>query len=165
MKILVFLQNMWVKNPDRVKKILDKNPELWNSLCKDFLFMGCITGKRIQNAFGELIEFMIFDETTKEIADSPKTIYKPDYMHIMNSVKLNKPNIILTFGNIAFDAVKTSYKMSPGNFATETIIKCIHPAARQPQTIYELNYIADSIRDLIKSDSKIVLNKIASINK
>jgi len=96
MKILVFLQNMWVKNPLKVKKILAKNPEKWNEICKDLLFMGCITGKRIKAAFGDLTDNMIFDETTKEIADNPKVVLKADLSHISDTIKRIKPDIILT---------------------------------------------------------------------
>ena len=81
--IVAFMQNMWVKDPVKVQAMIDRHPDKWNWYVKAFLFSGCITGRRIKQAFGEeLANSIIYEECTKEIADNPKTICKPDLKHI-----------------------------------------------------------------------------------
>jgi len=140
---------MWVKNPLKVKKILAKNPEKWNEICKDLLFMGCITGKRIKAAFGDLTDNMIFDETTKEIADNPKVVLKADLSHISDTIKRINPDIIITFGKHAENALMSMYKSGVIYYHSTPVPKHIfnapHPAARQPETIVKLKVIAKMV--------------------
>lgn len=56
-KTLAFLQNMWVKNPDRVKAMVQREGEEFRRRFMEYaLFRGCLTGRRIKAAFGELCD-------------------------------------------------------------------------------------------------------------
>lgn len=152
MKILVFMQNMWVKEPEKVKQAIErsKDPEAWNNWVKTLLFAGCITGKRIKQVFGDLVEDMIFDESTKEILNNPRDVPKADLEHMRNTILRIHPDTIITFGNHASKALEKIIT-SPYPFYHIRIPKHIfnapHPAARQPETMARLKRIAISIRN------------------
>lgn len=152
MRVVAYLQNMWVKEPDKVQALLDRhkdNPMYWNKMCKLLLFAGCITGRRIKDAFGDLVNDMIFDETTKEIAGDSKKIFKPDYFHIESSLNRLKPDVVICFGAIAAKAV-TNVIDNGGCEFVPAIITAPHPAARQPDTVPKLKAAAKQLRELLK---------------
>lgn len=152
MRVVVYLQNMWVKEPAKIQASLDRhkdNPMFWNKMCKLLLFAGCITGRRIKNAFGDLVNDMIFDETTKEIAGDSKKIFKPDYFHIESSLNRLKPDVVICFGAIATKAV-TNVIENGGCEFVPAIISAPHPAARQPDTMDKLKTAAKQLRELLK---------------
>lgn len=151
MKILVFMQNMWVKEPAKVQVVLDRHkdkPDFWNRMVKSLLFSGCITGKRIKQAFGDLTTDMIFDESTKEILNNPRDVPKADLVHMRNTILRIRPDAILTFGNHAakgLDKIITSPYVFYHIRIPKHIFNAPHPAARQPETITRLKNIAQSI--------------------
>lgn len=154
MKVLAFLQNMWVKDPAKVQVSLDRwkdTPEFWNRMVASLLFSGCITGRRIKTAFGDDLAFsIIYDECTKEIADNPKVILKPDFEHIANTIKRIKPDVIITFGNHAYKAVTSMYESGAIFYHTVPTCKIIvspHPAARQPDTLDKLKAVAEKLNN------------------
>ncbi len=58
MKVLGLLQNMWFKDPERAKKTLafyyeKKGDGGRERFISDMLFFGCLTGRRLRQAFGE----------------------------------------------------------------------------------------------------------------
>lgn len=110
MTILCFLQNMWVREPEKVRLWLEKNPHLWERAVAGFLFAGCLTGRRIKTCFGEdLIRQMTFEECTKEIAGDSRTICPPDPGHIKACLDQYRPNIVVTFGKVAEEAVRPAW--------------------------------------------------------
>lgn len=139
--IMGFLQNMWVKDPAKVQAALNRSddPNVWEFWVKALLFSGCLTGKRIKSAFGSLADNIIYDECSKEIADNPKTICKPNPDHIKRSLIKHEPNIVIAFGNHAYKA------LLPFSMYYDMIIKSPHPAARQPDTIQKLRAIPELI--------------------
>lgn len=148
MIILVFLQNMYVNEPDRVQEILKQYPDRWNDLCERFLFESR-TGKVIKTIFGDLAERFIYDETTKQIAGDSKTIFKADQEHIYTTLKRISPDIVISFGKIASQAVgieivKLDYE--------PIFIQAPHPAAsfRNPTYLKELQAINLTLRKHIK---------------
>lgn len=142
MIILAFLQNLWVKEPDRVKKLLELYPDKRNIILKKLLFKGGKSGRVIRCAFGpDLIDKIIFDECTKEIAGDSKTICPPDNGHISYTINMIDPDVIVTFGNIAYKAVSSITKRK--------IIKCMHPAARHKHTFLQIKTGAAELRELI----------------
>lgn len=144
--ILAFLQNLWVKNPVKVQDMFDRNPERRNDLLRFLLFHGGLTGKRIKQAFGEDLAYeIIYEECTKEIANNPKTICKPDLKHIEESLLRIDPDLVITFGDIAYKSIlkNTVYGL--------TIIKAPHPAARQSDTVHKLKLVAKRINQFIKN--------------
>ena len=138
MKIVAFLQNMWVRDPERLKLAIERDgEELRIRMIEYALFAGCITGRRLKSAFGELCEEIVWEETTREIAGNPKTIFPAQPEHIKAVLEKYKPDVVLTFGKIAANSVRPLWGGQ---------ILCIpHPAARQPETIQRL---ADAAREL-----------------
>jgi len=136
MNILAFMQNMWVRNPERVKRAIERTPvedrERFRSLLIErFLFAGCLTGRRLKATFGEeLCDRIIWDEASPEIAGDPKTVCPPCEKHILAVIARHKPDVIITFGKVAGTAVYSVWK--------GRIVCAPHPAARQPDIIQKL---------------------------
>ncbi len=151
MTILCFLQNMWVREPKKVRAWLDKNPDLWNGAVAGFLFAGCVTGRRIRTCFGdELIRKMTFEECTKEIAGDSRTVCESDPEHIRAALENHQPKIVVTFGKIAADALdNVCYETKTGRPGVIPIIHCPHPAARQADTVEKLKNAAADIKRLL----------------
>jgi hypothetical protein len=104
---LAFLQNMWVIRPLEVRAILARHDEefrVW--FLRRLLFYRCKTGRNLTKAFGdELLANIVFEETTREIAGDPKTIFPADDKHIRAVIWKYKPVVVITFGQIAEAAV------------------------------------------------------------
>jgi hypothetical protein len=122
--ILAFLQNQWFKDPDGVRKIYERHPEARNDLIGRFLFMGCLTGRRLQAVFGvDLCRQIVWEEVSPLIGGVSSSAFPPDEKHIAAAVDKFQPKIILCFGKVAADGLKS--------FDHSKIIYGPHPAARQ----------------------------------
>lgn len=151
MKVIAFLQNMWVRDPERVKRDIARHGEECRLRYIEYcLFAGCLTGRRLEKAFGqEICSEILWEESTREIAGDPKTIFPPQPEHIRAVIVEHKPTVILAFGKIASDAV---FKELSGGFQESLDVMFIaapHPAARQPDTIAKLNAAAEKLRKTI----------------
>lgn len=142
--IVAFLQNMWVKNPTNIHAMLAREKTDFNRerlrlrLIKFALFRGCITGRRLKSSFGEeLCDRIIWEETTREIADNPKTIFPAQPEHIRNVIETHQPQVIVAFGRIAAEAVQPIWN--------GRLFLAPHPAARQSTVIRDLENIAKQI--------------------
>lgn len=133
---LAFLQNMWVRDPDRVRALIEKHGEEYRTrFMHQALFSGCLTGRRIKAAFGdELLRTIHFEEASREIAGDSKTICQPDPDHIRKTLDQHQPRIVLTFGKVASEAVAPLW--------SGRSIQIPHPAARQPETVMRLKAAA-----------------------
>ncbi len=139
MTYVAFLQNMWVKDPARVRLMIEHHGEEYRlRVMKYFLFAGCLTGRRLRAAFGDLCEEIVWEQSTREIADNPKTIFPAQPEHIKAVLEHHKPDAVLTFGRIARDAVSPLWK--------GILIACPHPAARQPDTMAKLKAAAADLQ-------------------
>ena len=137
--IVAFLQNLWVKDPQRIQKILDGHDDKFRrALLKRLLFAGGLTGKRLRSAFGNLCEQIIWDEASREIAGVSSGICQPDLAHIKNVLDTYKPNVVVVFGNIARDAVVPLW--------SGELICLPHPAARQADVMDRLRQGAERLR-------------------
>lgn len=102
MIILVLLQNQWFNEPERVKEIYQQNPEHRNRFVASFLFMGCLTGKRLQQAWGEdLCDKLIYEEASPEITGQASASPPADLQHIIKAILDVKPDVIVTLGRTA----------------------------------------------------------------
>lgn len=147
MIVLAILQNQWFKNPAKVREIYERNPELRNQLIKRFLFMGCLTGRRLQEAFGDLCDQIIWEEASPEIGGFSASKFTPDPEHIKAAIEKHQPDVVLCFGKIASDAVRsvccdTSVRHPAVMFGP-------HPAARQ-DPMPELRALAASLQPRTK---------------
>jgi hypothetical protein len=142
MKIVAFLQNMWVRDPERLKRAIKRDgEELRIRMMEYSLFAGCVTGRRLKAAFGELIEDIVWEETTREIADNPKTIFPAQPEHIKAVLEKYQPDVVLTFGKIAADSVKPLW--------SGRIICSPHPAARQGDVPDRLAAAASELKSMM----------------
>lgn len=106
-KILAILQNQWFRNPGQVKAIYQRYPEQRNRLIRDFLFMGCLSGKRLMSALGEELCYqIIWEEASPEIGSYSGSNFGADLVHIRSAIKKHSPEIVVAFGKIAGDAVR-----------------------------------------------------------
>jgi len=128
--VLAFLQNMWVKHPERTKAAIARDGEEFRlTLMRMFLFMGCKTGRNLTKTFGdELIEQITFEETTREIAGDANTIFPADLIHMRACIEKHQPKIVLAFGQIAHDAV-SSMRTAADPWV---YVSAHHPASRHP---------------------------------
>lgn len=147
MKIIAFLQNQWFKDPDRMKRMLEttfKGDR--QKFTRTFLFFGCLTGRRLTKAFGEdLCDQIIWEEASPLIAGQSSGAFPADMNHICGILDRHKPNIVLTLGRIAREAIE-SLPIMDVNYAT---ISGPHPAARHATVCKELSDMAAKVRDLI----------------
>jgi hypothetical protein len=108
MIILAFLQNQWFKDPERVREMYAEHPEHRQRYIASFLFMGCTTGKRLEAAFGEdLCQEIIWEEASLEVAGYSAASFPADPVHIENTLLKFKPSVVLTFGKIASNGLRT----------------------------------------------------------
>ncbi|HTH49541.1 MAG TPA: hypothetical protein VMB21_18650 [Candidatus Limnocylindria bacterium] len=122
--VLAVMQNMWVKDPVRVRSQIEKHgPEYRRRLIAMALFMGCVSGRRLQKAFGEeLCSRIVWDESTRQIEGDAKTIPPSDPEHVQALLAELKPAVVLTFGKVAYERVAAFWKGK--------VIALPHPAAR-----------------------------------
>lgn len=85
MVILAILQNQWFRNPAKAREIYERNPELRNKLIAGFLFSGCLTGRRLQSAFGDLCDSIIWEESSPEIGGFSVSKFTHDPEHIKSA--------------------------------------------------------------------------------
>ena len=151
--VLAFLQNMWVKNPERVAASIAKHGEEFRlKLMRTFLFMGCKTGRNLTKTFGEeLLAQMTFEETTRQIAGDAKTIFPADTHHIHACIEKHQPKIVLAFGQIAHDAVSMVADQWTGK--PFIYVKAHHPASRHPASWLSLLDAAQTVRLTLKQFS------------
>jgi hypothetical protein len=149
MKILAFLQNAWVREPDRVQKIYSDFPEQRSSITAKLLFAGGKTGRVLRHAFGpEYCSAIIWEEASTYISGNSKEVVPADLVHIRKVIKQHQPRLIIGFGNIARDALIIINPRCGCLFAP-------HPAARQPDTFRRLVNIANLAKNLCPLDPKL----------
>jgi len=156
---LAILQNMYVRDPERLKRSFARadsegyGEELRRRTIAYSLFAGCLTGRRLKAAFGEdLLAQIVWEESTREIAGDPKTIFPPDLAHLEKIIREYQPKAILAFGKIAGCAVTevlANGNLGPTWLGAETrptLITAPHPAARQPEVPTLLRQAAEKFR-------------------
>jgi len=161
MKIMAFLQNQWVRDPDRLKATIDRleahEPGRGERYRRKFvhyaLFSGCLTGKRLKVAFGNLCDQIIWEEGSKEIGRHAGAFFPPDYSHILGRIKEEKPHIALVFGksNIEIFAKSPAFHVIVDEVVRPLrVIDLPHPAARINNIQTLLNEGAEKCRKLME---------------
>lgn len=136
MTTVAFLQNQWFRNPERVREIFARRPEDREYYISAFLFMGCLTGQRLQKAFGEeLCEEIIWEEQSPEIGDKASAKFMADKQHIQRVIDKHQPESILTFGVAASAALVVIKESTQADWR---LICGPHPAARLPDIMQRL---------------------------
>jgi len=142
---VAFLQNMWVRDPERVRKQIERHGDPYRlRFMAHVLFAGCMTGRRLRRTFGdELIEQILWEETTREIGGNPHKIFPPQRDHIRQVLADHKPRVVLTFGRIAADALRPLWD--------GVLIAAPHPCARLTDGTAQLQNAATQLRALLST--------------
>lgn len=128
MKVLAFLQNMWVRDPERVKAMIAKDGEVFRRRFMHYaLFAGCLTGRRLRAAFGHWCDSIIWEEVSREIGGKASSVFPADISHIAQRIAEEKPDVILVFGHIATEGLA---RAGYGGVPLPKLITGPHPAAR-----------------------------------
>lgn len=137
MKIVAFLQNMWFRDPERMKKIfVDQFHSDREHFIRTWLFWSCLTGKRLRSIFGEdLCDEIIWEEQSPEIGGKSSASFPADYSHIRRVLTKHQPQIVIAFGVKAKQAL---CKIKTEDRANWEFLSAPHPAARSPNTVLAL---------------------------
>ena len=136
MKVVAFLQNLWVKDPPRVKLMLEQAEARGQRECmlKVLLFHGGKTGQVLTEYLGaEWCNRIVWEESTRDIGGWPGSVFPVDRMHIEGVLIKHSPQVVIAFGRPAARAVapwQTKFEMW----------ECSHPTAR--------GSIASSLRNI-----------------
>jgi hypothetical protein len=133
--------------------MLARNDEVFRSLfIKRALFAGCLTGRRLRAAFGELHEDIHWEEISREIGGHASSVFPADQKHIVEVLANEKPKIILTFGKLAGAAIEPAISAALANGDLDWrphMISGPHPAARGVNTVDDLNRMRDELFRLL----------------
>lgn len=144
MKILAFLQNQWFKNPDKVRAIYARNPELRNDLIRRFLFMGCASGRNLESAFGEaLCREIIWEESSPQVGGFSGSNFGGDADHVRAAIEKHAPDVVLCFGKVASEVVRSV--CCEVRVPHPAVMYAPHPASRQ-NPMPELRAIANTLK-------------------
>jgi hypothetical protein len=148
--IVAFLQNMWFKEPERAKKILDryvKNGDGREVFIRDMLFAKCLTGRRLMQALGEgrCME-IIWEEASPEIGGHSRSKFAYDSLHMAEVIRKHKPDVILCFGLVAYNGLAKACDYL-GNLKHRPIICGPHPASRSTTVMQDLRNVAKCLEE------------------
>jgi hypothetical protein len=133
-KILAILQNLWFRDPEGARAIFAAYPDKRNNLIGRFLFMGCLTGRRLQTAFGEeLCGRIVWEEAHPEIGGHSGSRFGFDADHIQRAIQQHEPDVVLAFGKVAGDGLRAAQRLldlAEHSTGFQAIFGP-HPAARQ----------------------------------
>lgn len=128
MKIVAFMQNMWVRDPARVAAGIARHGEqIRRRYITAFLFNGCLTGRRLKQYLGDLTEQIVWEEASREVTSTASAKVTADLGHIGIVLIENNPDLVISFGKIASDALK---KWELAARAGVRFVYSPHPAAR-----------------------------------
>jgi hypothetical protein len=146
--IVAFLQNQWFKDPQRVEKIYARHATLEEraSLNARCLFRGCLTGKRLDAAFGkDLCNEIVWEEASPKKSGKSSGAFPADADHIRRIIEHYRPDVVLCFGRVAVQGVLNSLRLIQGVHSIE-IRGGPHPAARHATVCDELKEMADWLK-------------------
>jgi hypothetical protein len=125
MKIVAFLQNTWVRDPDRVRyMIATHGPDYRRRLIMYALFAGCVTGRNLRKQLGQdLCDSIVWEEASTTITGRASDKVLADLSHISATLDLHHPDLVIAFGKVAREALR---ELIP----TLHLIESPHPAAR-----------------------------------
>jgi hypothetical protein len=148
--ILGLLQSQWFKDVSRAKRILERyehdEVDGREKFIRDFLFFGCLTGRRLRTTFGEeLCKEITWEEASRTIDDRPAASTTYNLEHVRCVLAKHKPGLVITFGKQATEVMKVI--INPNAM----ILNCVHPAGRGSGVIKRLKEIAEMVQIWKKS--------------
>ena|ERR1700678_3453561 len=100
------------------------------------LFLGCLTGRRLKTAFGDLCAEIIWEESSREIGGRASFAPVPCPEHIRSVICEVQPDFILCFGRAHKDEVELVSKQC--GIHRGAVIYMPHPAARHSRVVQDL---------------------------
>lgn len=148
MKIVALLQNQWFRDPERMReryrRKLDETHPAWLDRCARmnglYLFYRCLTGRRLQSAFGEeRCKEIIWENVSPRIAGKASECFDVDQAHVDAVMDHFRPDVVLLFGKQAQKAlVHVPFTLTGP-----------HPAARHAGVVDELREMASDLQNLV----------------
>jgi hypothetical protein len=140
MKIVAFLQNMWVR-PNQVEHTRqliarDATGKLRERLIAYALFSGCLTGRRLRQALGhDYCEQIIWEEANPTISGNSSEYFPPDVIHMAWIMYKHLPEVVICFSRPAESELRELC------FNRAHFIASIHPASRGADTMARLRAV------------------------
>lgn len=132
MKIVAFLQNLWVRDPIKVKAMFERYPAKREWMLRFMLFRGGRTGKLLRQHLGDdLVERIVWEESTKQIAGTSSDAFPPDIEHIAEVIARHQPEHVVGFGKVACCGIQSALTQLPGVKLETHFLP--HPCARPAQ--------------------------------
>jgi hypothetical protein len=122
MNITAFLQNPWFRPGTPKELIFRYNTD---QVFHRHLLARCMTGSRLNQAFGTLYESIHWDNVAPHAATEAAGKTDIDMIHVEKVLKATSPDLILTFGNHAKEALAGSIQRGD-----TPMLHCHHPNAR-----------------------------------
>jgi len=147
-RIVAFLQNQWFDRPEVVQRCYDGHAGDVYRCCRlteAYLFMGCLTGRRLQAAFGGIRDQIAWANASPKIGDRSSAAFEPDPQHMAKIVQFFKPEIVIGFGKLAQDGVLQMLPLIKDGLGFH-VCSAPHPAARHETVTSELAAVAADVR-------------------
>lgn len=139
--IVAFMQNPWF--PPGTEPAVKHAYRTLQDFHKKVL-RSTMSGQRLLMAFGEeYYERIWWDNIAPEPADHPRGKTKVDMKHVDTLIEIWKPQLVLTFGSVAGEAIDGSLMC-----LHRKVMKCHHPNA-MGRTQAELDNFAQDVRDWV----------------
>ena len=164
MTVLAIMQNQWFKDPARVAAIFNRNPSAGfrRRFIKHSLFQGCKSGNVLVSVFGDMLGDWIFEEASPKVGGRASSSFPADLDHITTVIGDVKPDLIVTFGKTAREAVEL-IRVSVAVLGVTALIPiplvnwrhvaAPHPAARCPGVVQRLREAKLEIEGIIEASS------------
>lgn len=152
MTIVAFLQNMWVRDAAQIRSMINRDTtgRLRERLVRYSLFAGCLTGRRLKAAFGELCDEIVWEEASPVIDDNAKRYHPPVEAHIRAVLAKHQPGIVLCLTKRGEPALKAIVEAASTALRPIRFIPSIHPAARGPGAVLQLAAAAVKVQRLVQ---------------
>lgn len=108
MKVLAIMQNQWMRDPERMRRLIERYPNARRRAIALALFAGCRSGRVLRRVFGlEWCSAIIWDEASREIGGHAASVFPADLEHLRAMLAEVAPDVVLAFGRIACEALTT----------------------------------------------------------
>lgn len=144
--ILAIMQNQWLARPEDHEAALadvakrrgsEGREKFRRRFIHRALFSGCISGRVLKKHLGAMCDSIIWEEASRVVTATPRECPPADHGHIFATMESLRPDIVITFGKVAGNAVDAI--LAPGfsyrrKFIDRELsfIQSPHPAARGP---------------------------------
>lgn len=132
-KILCFMQNQWQADADEWNRFWEeRRGEHFYKIRLGMIGMYTRTGysataKRLQAAFGELIEEMEWENSTWKVGDNPSSKFPPDLEHMKGAISHVNPTLCVAFGAVARDGLKQIWPEEKSLYFKHPVARFMEP--------------------------------------